>query len=262
MKRYGPPATGGALAVAPLCLCLLAGCAGTTSGRAQTADGARSQGVSGGASLPQRDPSGDLVLGERRSRVRLDSPDWLTGIRSEDVLVYRVRGPEAPVTTVRFEAARVERRGHGVAVLLRPVSSAPGLELHSYWLVGDADGLYQLRRHASLADPGFTPLDDEGRAISEVRNADTWRLPRGWEDLNESQGALPSDGWSIEELQMVLDGPVRGDRCALIVKRTSRPALRITVCSNVGIVELQQGELGQTGEHWELVQITRSPIRS
>lgn len=192
--------------------------------------------------------------------VDTESPGWLAGIEQGDVLSYRVEAPDAPIRTVRVRVDRMVRQGNSAAALLVPVHDASEVadpSLTPRWLAGDAEGLYELQAHEALLDPGFTPLDPTGRVIDSGRDAALWRVPQSWDEVVHHEQTHSVGGWSVEELDLTLDGPVRGDRCTRIRKDTGTTRVRMTICANVGMVDLERGDDTEIGESWELTEIVR-----
>jgi hypothetical protein len=152
------------------------------------------------------------------------------------------------------------RQGKSAAALLVPAadsSETSDSTLTPHWLAGDADGLYELQAHEALLDPGFTPLDADGRVIDSGRTGALWRVPQSWDEVVHHEQTNAVGGWAVEELDLTLDGPVRGDRCARISKQTDNGRVRMTVCANIGMVDLQRGDDTEIGEAWELTEIVR-----
>lgn len=178
---------------------------------------------------------------------------WLTGLQPDNVLTYQVRTNDGQVLTARYRVGRLVRRGAGVAALMLPLPDSDyGLPLAAYWLAGDDRALYRLDRPPELADPDFVPLDGQGTVLSDAATVTRWRVPREWEQMaNASSG----DGWEVEELDMVVDGPVRGDRCAQIRQHAADVPSRLTICGNVGLVAMVRGPEGSMGERWELMGV-------
>jgi len=199
--------------------------------------------------------------GTSGSEVSAPPARWLNGIRQGDLLTYRLRRPEQMDLNVRMRVQRLVRRGEsGVAAEIVPDGEQPtDAQLSARWLAGDETGLYQMNAGGQLADPGFVPLDASGRVIAEARAARIWRIPPEWHAAMEhTQGAL-DDGWSVDDLEMTIDGPVRGDRCATIQKREDDGATRVLICANLGavqVVRLRHDEIEE--ERWTLVEVGRS----
>jgi hypothetical protein len=208
----------------------------------------------------QVEPYGELSLERGVRAVDARDPRWLESLKRGDVLVYRVRMADGRENDARFRVRGLVRRGHGVAARMEPVPSGiAGPEAAGYWIAGDETGLYRLEAHAALADPGFVPLDDEGRVIPEGRVDARWRIPAEWKSEMEggSRDKPAIDrGWVVDELEMTLDGPVRGDSCARISKTDPDGVVRLVVCANIGMVELESGAPEEIAdESWKLVAI-------
>jgi len=192
--------------------------------------------------------------------VDTESPGWLAGIEQGDLLSYRVAVPDAPVRTVRVRVDRMLRQGKSAAALLVPVTDANetvDTTLTTHWLAGDAEGLYEIQAHEALLEPGFTPLDETGRVIDSGRTGALWSVPQSWDEVVHHEQTNSVGGWSVDELDLALDGPVRGDRCTRISKQADGTRIRMTVCANVGMVDLQRGADTEIGESWELTEIVR-----
>lgn len=189
--------------------------------------------------------------------VDTQSPAWLASIEQGDVMSYRVQTPDSHPQTIQLRVERMQRLGNSAAALLVPIGTTTNESIKPHWIAGDADGLYELQTHESLLDPGFTPLDAQGRVIDSGRNSALFRVPRSWDEVVHHETGPTSGGWSVEELDLTLDGPVRGDRCARISKQLEGTRIRMTVCANVGMVDLQRGDEQEIGESWELIEIAR-----
>lgn len=123
------------------------------------------------------------------------------------------------------------------------------------------------------------PLDDSGRVVPEGR-VDTrrripvewtvvpegrvdmrWRIPAEWktgiDDESRQQQAIDK-GWEVNELDMTLNDPVRGDSCARITRNDPEGFVRLLVCANIGMVELESSPSEEIRrESWKLVEIER-----
>lgn len=199
-------------------------------------------------------------------RVEAAPPEWLRALHVGDTLVYHVSRRDQPDLVARVQIARVLRRGVGVAVLLWPDPHARRqLNVRPRWLAADDRGIHQVVGQDEVLDPQFVPLDLEGRFIGTSRVVEdprmagpVWTLPH---DLRADQTAL-GGGWEVDELDFQVEGPIRGDRCARILRRDNEETRGIVVCANVGVVEVvvEQGEMNVT-ERWRLVEIAR-PVDS
>lgn len=175
------------------------------------------------------------------------------------MLAYDVESADGGHRTVRLRVEQLVRRGHGVAARLVPLERTPDegeRSLIARWLAGDETGLYQISDTRDLADPGFVPLDSSGRVVTTSERV-VWRIPREWQASLSTPGSALDQGWAVDELDLVLDGPVRGDRCARIVRQQSERTTRLLVCANLGIVEALDGDdQDLRSERWRLVEVT------
>lgn len=203
-----------------------------------------------------RDEFGQVVQGQNTPAVNTESPAWLAGLEEGDILSYRVETPDSHPVTVQVRVERMRRVDKSAAALLVPNGNDVEGRVKPHWIAGDSEGLYELQAHESLLDPGFTPLDPNGRVIDSGRNGALWRVPQSWDEIVNHDQAAELGGWAVEELDLTLDGPVRGDRCTRISKVSESVPVRMTVCANLGMVDLQRGN-DQIAETWELVEIVR-----
>lgn len=193
--------------------------------------------------------------------VDTESPAWLAGIEQGDVLSYRVDTPDSHPHTVQLRVERLHRQGKSTAALLIPIGDSDSNSVRAHWIAGDAEGLYELQAHEALLEPGFTPLDSNGRVIDSGRSGALWRVPQSWDEVVQHEQTPALGGWAVEELDLTLDGPVRGDRCARISKQEAATRVRMTVCANLGMVDLQRGDDHAIGETWELIEIARITLQ-
>lgn len=221
-----------------------------------SACGAPASSNTGSTTVLSRDQFGQVQTQEAPA-VDTESPAWLAGLAEGDVLSYQVETPDSHPHTVQLRVQRLLRQGKSAAALLVPVGDSIDERVKAHWIAGDADGLYELQAHEALLDPGFTPLDGNGRVIDSGRTAALWRVPQSWDEVVHHEDTAALGGWAVEELDLTLDGPVRGDRCARIRKEADGLTIRMTVCANLGMVDLQRGGDQEIGESWELVQIAR-----
>lgn len=226
-------------------------------GGGQAASGASSGDEQQGSRI-RVGPYGELSVEHGAQAADASGPSWLESLRPGDVLVYRVRTADGREQDARFRVQKLVRRGHGVAARMEPV--APGIDSPAatgYWIAGDETALYRLEAHAALADPGFIPLDDGGRVVPEGRADARWRIPAEWKNEMEgdsSQRESVEQGWVVDELEMTLEGPVRGDSCARISRTGPDGFVRLVVCANIGMVELESGSSEEIPEEsWKLV---------
>ena len=179
--------------------------------------------------------------------VEAGQPEWLEGLEPGRVLRYEVRRGEEPPVEVALRVERRLERGPSVAVYLVPEPPIPpDVDVNPRWLVGDDVGLAQV---ADLQG-GLPPLDDEGSLAPGARSETTLRLPGAW-GLDSAQGA--ARGWAIDELELRIEGEVRGDRCARFTQRSEDGERVVIVCARVGIVEeVVAGPDGRPLVSWHL----------
>lgn len=199
------------------------------------------------------DPLTQETVAQTSPRRVGDGPGWLAALAEGDVMTYSVQTQDRDLVTVDLTVARLVRRGTGVAVLLSPTAAPGEVEVESHWLAGDDHGLYRLPRHEDLEDPGFVPLDAQGRVQADSRRGAKWRVPTSW----PQEGSLEGEGWELEELELTLDGPVRGQRCARIRRQRGERVTRLTICADLGMVELSRGTEAHPSERWHLLRILR-----
>lgn len=186
-----------------------------------------------------------------------EGPNWLRRLAEQDILTYVVqRGDERDGVTVQLVVQKLIRRGAGVAALLLPREPSADVASQPHWLVGDAGGLYRLEGHVDLAEPGIVPLDAEGHILGQSLSGVRWQFPSGWP---ARESAPDREGWQVEELELVLEGPVQGQRCARIRREDQGQATRITVCADLGMVETIRGDVESPVESWSLARIQRAP---
>ena len=186
-----------------------------------------------------------------------EGPNWLRRLAEHDILTYVVqRGQEGDGATVELLVQRLVRRGSGVAALLVPHDDVGEVQCQPHWLVGDEGGLYRLEGLVDLKEPGFVPLDQAGQLLGPSRGGVRWQLPAGWP---KQPPAPDRQGWQIEELELVLEGPISGQRCARIRRDDEGASTRITVCADLGMVETVRGDLERPEERWSLSRIRRAP---
>jgi len=178
---------------------------------------------------------------------------WLEGLTTEQVIKYEVRISENPAVTVSLRVARKIERGGSVAVQLVPVLPIPpGVEAVTRWLVGDEVGLVQV----AGGDAQFVPLDEEGKLLAEARSMTTLRLPSAWHEAPDEEA---EQGWAIDELELMLEGEVQGDRCARFSQQNEARSRMVIVCARVGIVEeVHSGPDGRPLLSWRLVGAQRA----
>lgn len=176
---------------------------------------------------------------------------WLDNIRQGDQLTYEVTTRDQASSTVVVTVERLERSADRTAACMVPsrsVASTTGMDT-PHWLVGDINGLSRIEVSAT----GCTA------SLGETSSDQVWRLPSDWSDLEAHQSHIGS--WSIDELDLRVEGPIRGDRCARFVTEEPAGKTYLVVCANVGMAELERVEPGDfTTERWRLISIT-SPVQ-
>lgn len=204
------------------------------------------------------------VVKQRSVDSRPGGPQWLEGLKKDDILVYVIRVLDGPEQTVRLRVEHLSRIGDGVAARFEPIGDWPDeIETEGFWLAGDSNGLYRFEPHQSLQDPGFCPLDSNGNVIPEGRTDTRWRIPLEWQNVLESDlqsGSVLGHGWIVDELDLMLDGPVQGDPCARVSQVNKETHLHLTVCANLGIVEIEYRESDPLEtQHWKMIGLQRKP---
>jgi len=191
---------------------------------------------------------------------------WLESLSEGLVLTYAIRLEDEGSASVRMRVARVVRRGDGVAVQFLPMGAAPdGVAAEGHWLAADGRSLQQIALRGAVLDPLFVPLDTAGRVVRPdvpAAGGSSWSLPATWTGGEEGgERESLSGGWWIDEFDLRLEGPVRGDRCARIARQDGDEVTRLLVCANLGVVEIERGESEERiREHWRLVEVAR-PIQ-
>ena len=251
------------LVVLVIILNIVVATSGCGGGRAARAGGLGSEQQEGRLRI-QVGPYGDLSVKGKKSadpeQARRQGPRWLQGLRQGDVLVYGVRLFDDRQQIARLKVQKLVRRDQGVAVRMEPDQPAiGGPKTAGYWIAGDKTGLFRLEAHDALADPGFVPLDEQGRVLPDGRDDARWSIPAEWKKEMEGEAGQQEpmeQGWVVDELELMLDGPVRGDGCARISRTRAEGLVRVVVCANIGIVELQSGSSEVNPEEsWKLVAV-------
>jgi hypothetical protein len=179
------------------------------------------------------------------------SRTWLENIRQGDRLEYEVTTRDQGTFTVEVVVERLERGPDRTAACLvpaRPIETNTGMD-GPHWLVGDANGLSRVEGSAAGCATDLPTIEE-----SQV-----WRLPSDWSDLEAHRSRIGS--WAIDELDLRVEGPIRGDRCARFVTETDGVKTYLVVCANVGMAELERLAEGDfPTERWRLLSI-RSPVQ-
>lgn len=183
-----------------------------------------------------------------------DGPSWLGAIAEGDILRYRVVTPEGEDHHVELRVQRLVRRGAGVAAMLIPWQAPEGLRVHPHWVAGDDRSLCRLSTHPDLSDPGFVPLDPRGHVVRNSAEEAQWLLPAAW---RSAEPQTDSSTWTVRELDLVLEGPVDMPRCTHTQERHGDERTRLTVCADLGVVEMTRGDDGAPQERWRLVRVER-----
>jgi hypothetical protein len=77
----------------------------------------------------------------------------------------------------------------------------------------------------------------------------SWGMPRRDE---------AHDDWAIDELELMIEGELRGDRCARYTREHEEGSRMVIICASVGIVEDVRSSLdGRPLESWKLLDDQR-----
>jgi hypothetical protein len=181
---------------------------------------------------------------------------WLEGLHEGDLLTYRVTMRDGRAVKAQLRVSRLVRRGGGVAARLEPTTGAPDdLVWPARWIAGDAAGLRDLGDPPLLRDPGIVPLDDDGRVVAPLQDdrpaAPDWALR-----LDSREGEEIGRGWAIDELDLEVEGPVRGEHCARLVRHENTRVAQLVVCANLGVAdrEVREGGIALL-ERWTLIAV-------
>jgi hypothetical protein len=180
---------------------------------------------------------------------------WLAAISSNAVLTYEVRaaGASEPGIVRMLVQQRIERGG-SIAVHLAPIGTPLGeTPVYPQWLIGTADGLSSLEEHAAFTEPGFVPIDAEGRLVTEAANSEAWRVDPDWLRADRLASGEAAVGWTLVERVPTIEQPIHASRCVRLERSEGSARSLLLVCADVGIVE--RGRSGDASETWRLIEI-------
>lgn len=182
-------------------------------------------------------------------------------LHAGDTLTYLVHGADGDHRAFYF-VHEVVRRGPSVAVRLRPVGAPVGdsLVIFGGWLVAGVEGILALEPHVTLGQPGFVPIDEAGRLVTEARGMVAWRVPPRWQAADARAFETDSvDGWRLADSEPSMPGPVAGESCVRLERREDASTLTFVVCRNVGIFAMERrGEGDASDGSWRLVDLGAS----
>jgi hypothetical protein len=228
-------------------------CGGSSTEGASNASAA---GTSGGSEPTSAEsaPPGSSDAGRESS-----AP--LAALHAGDTLTYLVQGADGDHRAFYY-VHEVVSRGESVAVRLRPVGAPVGdsLVIFGGWLVAGREGILALEPHVTLGQPGFVPIDAEGRLVTEARGMVAWRVPPRWQDADARAFETdPVDGWRLAGSVPSVPGPVAGESCVRLERREGESTLTFVVCRNVGIFAMERrGEGDASDGSWRLVDLGAS----
>lgn len=182
-------------------------------------------------------------------------------LHAGDTLTYLVQGANGDHRAFYF-VHEVVRRGQSVAVRLRPVGAPVGdsLVIFGGWLVAGVEGILALEPHVTLGQPGFVPIDEAGRLVTEARGMVAWRVPPRWQSADARAFETDAvDGWRLAGSESRVPGPVAGESCVRLERREAASTLTFVVCRNVGIFAMERrGEGDASDGSWRLVDLGAS----
>ncbi|MCU0677227.1 MAG: hypothetical protein MUE69_31120 [Myxococcota bacterium] len=182
-------------------------------------------------------------------------------LHAGDTLTYLVQGADGDHRAFYY-VHEVVRRGPSVAVRLRPVGAPVGdsLVIFGGWLVAGVEGMLALEPHVTLGQPGFVPIDEAGRLVTEARGMVAWRVPPRWQAADARAFETdPVDGWRLAGSEPSVPGPVAGESCVRLERREAASTLTFVVCRNVGIFAMERrGEGDASDGSWRLVDLGAS----
>lgn len=221
--------------------CLLAsGCGATTAPPAPPAVAAE---VTPSGDTPSEAPS------------ETSSDGWLASLSAEHVLTYRV-STDAGEHDVRMVVQQRIERGGSVAVRLAPIGTPlEETPVYPQWLIGSSDGLCALEEHAALTEPGFVPIDEAGRLLTEAASNEAWLVESRWMRAGLASGGEAAAGWALLERVPRIEQPIEAERCVRLEQREGSTRTTQLVCAGFGVVELERSEDDAVRERWQLVAI-------
>lgn len=182
----------------------------------------------------------------------------LASLSQGETLTFLVHSADIEDSHVRLDVTEVVRKGAGVAVKLTPVGiPLDGSPIYVGWVIANEVGLFALEPHVSLTEPGFVPIDEAGQLVTEATASIAWHVPTAW--LAEAAGAFETStqaGWSRGGYQASVEGAIHGEGCAELRRSDSDLSMRMTVCRNLGMIELvHSGGADDTEQFWRLVDV-------
>lgn len=206
---------------------------------------------------------------EREGETARPASGWLGDVPRGGTLTYDVAlcgaggcGSGAGAATprrVQMQVQEVVRRGSGIAVMLAPIGTPLDEEpVYPRWIVGEEGVLVGLDETASLtAAPGYAPIDESGRMVTEATENVAWRVPRDW--LTPGRviaGEEVSAGWRLAERIGDVEAPVAGRGCVRLEREEVGVRAAMLVCSNLGVIETTRtGGGGELIARWSLVAV-------
>jgi hypothetical protein len=216
-----------------------------------------------GSSTSSDDTSGGESDAPGASEASTEEPTSLpfASLHAGDTLTYLVQGADGDHRAFYY-VHEVVRRGRSVAVRLRPVGAPVGdsLVIFGGWLVAGVEGMLALEPHVTLGQPGFVPIDEAGRLVTEARGMVAWRVPPRWQAADARAFETdPVDGWRLAGSEPSVPGPVAGESCVRLERREAASTLTFVVCRNVGIFAMERrGEGDASDGSWRLVDLGAS----
>ncbi len=184
---------------------------------------------------------------------------WLTGLAADAMLTSEVQCSSAEARVVRMLVQQRIERGASIAVHLAPIGTPLGeTPVYPQWLVGTPDGLTALEEHAAFTEPGFVPIDDSGRLVTEAASSEAWRVDPDWLRADRLSSGEAAAGWTLLERVAAIDTPLHATRCARLERAEGSSRATLLVCADVGVVELERSE-GTARESWRLTAIGARP---
>lgn len=187
---------------------------------------------------------------------------WLAELPQDHVLSYDVvLGAAEPRPVHMLVQQRIER-GESVAVQLAPIGTPLGeTPVYLQWWIGTPDGLLSLEEHAAFTEPGFVPIDAEGRLVTEAASSEAWHVDPDWLRADRlASGSEAAVGWTLLERVPSIDAPIHASRCVRLERTEGSARTVLLVCADTGVVELTRSEGERTLEAWRLTSIGPRPV--